>query len=259
MLSTHYVPGAPNWVDLGTPDMDRITAFYGALFGWQAESAGPESGGYVLLRLGGKAAAGLAPLTEEGAETAWTVFFHTTDADATTKAVEQAGGTVRVAPMDILDQGRTAGFPDPAGARFAVWQPREHQGLHVVNDPGSLCWAELHTPEPDGARDFYGSVFDWQAQDMPFAGTTYTVLTPADGGEKSSFGGIMPQAPPAGIRAHWLPYFEVADCDATVVKAEELGGSIAVHPVEAPDVGRFARLTDPCGADFAVITSAPSS
>ena len=34
MLSTDYVPGAPNWVDLGTPDIDTAAAFYGAVFGW---------------------------------------------------------------------------------------------------------------------------------------------------------------------------------------------------------------------------------
>jgi predicted enzyme related to lactoylglutathione lyase len=258
MLSTQYVPGAPNWLDLGTPDMDTAAAFYGGLFGWQAEQHGPETDAYVMFRLNGKAAAGLGPLTEQGASSAWTVYFHTTDADATAKSVEQAGGAVRVAPMDIFSEGRMAAFSDPAGARFAVWQPREHQGLHVVNDPGSLNWVELHSPEPETCRDFYGSVLGWQAEEMPFAGTTYTVLTLAGGGQDSSFGGIMPLAPPAGVAAHWLPYFEVADCDATVAKAEQLGGSIAVHAVQAEGIGRFARLTDPGGADFSVITSSPS-
>jgi predicted enzyme related to lactoylglutathione lyase len=256
MLSTQFVPGAPNWLDLGTPDLDAVTAFYGALFGWRTKSYGPEAGGYAEFQLDGKAVGGLGPLTEEGAKTAWTVYFHTSDADATTNAVQQAGGTVRLAPMDVFGEGRMAGFTDPAGAQFAVWQPLRHTGLQVVNAPGSLCWAELHTPEPETSRDFYGTVFGWEAEDMPFAGTTYTVLRLAGGGQEASLGGIMPLAPPAGVRAHWLPYFQVTDCDATAARSEELGGSIAMHPVEAEDVGRFARLTDPCGADFAVITGA---
>ncbi|MGP3951859.1 VOC family protein [Streptomyces sp. 7N604] len=259
MLSTQFVPGAPNWIDLGTPDLEAVSAFYGGLFGWRAESYGPEAGGYGAFRLDGKSVAGVGPLTEEGAETAWTVYFHTPDADATAKSVEQGGGTVRFPPMDVFSEGRMAGFTDPGGAQFAVWQPREHPGLQLVNDPGSLCWTELHTPEPDSSRDFYGTVFGWQAEDVPFAGTTYTVLRLAGGGQESSFGGIMPLAPPAGVRAHWLPYFEVEDCDTTATRSEALGGSIALHPVEAEGVGRFARLTDPCGADFAVITSAPRS
>lgn len=259
MLNTEYVPGAPNWIDLGTPDVTAAAAFYRELFGWQAEPYGPQENEYSLFRLDGKAVAGLGPLTGEDAKPVWTVYFHTPDADATTKAVEQAGGAVLRAPADIYDEGRMARFADPAGAEFAVWQPRRHEGLHVVNDVGSLCWTELHTPEPDSARAFYGTVFGWQAHDMPFAGTTYTVVKPAGGADETMFGGIMPQAPPIGVTANWLPYFEVQDCNATVGKAEDSGGAIAVHPVEAADVGRFARLTDPFGADFAVIRSARHS
>lgn len=42
MLSTTYVPGAPNWLDLGVPDVDVAAAFYGGVFGWTFRSAGPE-------------------------------------------------------------------------------------------------------------------------------------------------------------------------------------------------------------------------
>jgi uncharacterized protein len=45
VLSTDYVPGAPDWVDLGTPDVDAAVAFYGAVLGWHFQSAGPEAGG----------------------------------------------------------------------------------------------------------------------------------------------------------------------------------------------------------------------
>ncbi len=31
MLSTAFVPGAPNWVDLGTPDVESAAEFYGAV------------------------------------------------------------------------------------------------------------------------------------------------------------------------------------------------------------------------------------
>ncbi|WP_369228485.1 VOC family protein (plasmid) [Streptomyces sp. R39] len=32
MLTTRFVPGAPNWLDLGVPDIDAAAAFYSALF-----------------------------------------------------------------------------------------------------------------------------------------------------------------------------------------------------------------------------------
>ncbi len=96
MLTTDYAPGAPNWLDLGCPDTAAATTFYRAVFGWDFQSAGPKAGGYGFWQKDGKTVAALGPLTEEGASSAWTVYFHTPDADATAKAVEQGGGTVRV-------------------------------------------------------------------------------------------------------------------------------------------------------------------
>ena len=41
MLTTRNVTGAPNWIDLGTPDLDGAGAFYGNLFGWRFRPGGP--------------------------------------------------------------------------------------------------------------------------------------------------------------------------------------------------------------------------
>lgn len=65
MLTTRFVTGAPNWIDLGTPDIEGATAFYRALFGWDFRSAGPEAGGYGFFQLGGRTAGGGMQMTEE--------------------------------------------------------------------------------------------------------------------------------------------------------------------------------------------------
>ena len=250
MLSTNYVPGAPNWVDLGTPDVDAAAAFYGAVFGWEFQSAGPEAGGYGMLTLGGKAVAAVGPLTEEGAAPSWTLYFQTPDANATAEAVKQAGGAVRAEPFDVFTHGRMAQFTDPAGALFAVWQPGDTKGLGAVNDPGTLCWTELHTTDPAAAKSFYQSVFGWVTEDVPMGGFDYTLVRPAGGGEDSSQGGIMPLSPEmaaAGMSTRWRPYFEVADCDAVVAKAAERGGTVTVPAEDVPGVGRMASLADPAG------------
>jgi uncharacterized protein len=262
MLTMHYVPGSPNWIDLGSPDPALAAAFYGALLGWELEAVGPSAGEYGKLRLGGRTVAGVGPLTEEGAPSAWTVYFHSADASATAKAVTAAGGAVRVPPTDILSAGRTAGFTDPQGAPFAVWQPRETVGLELVSVPGSLCWTELHSPEPAAARDFYHAVFGWSARSIPFAGTTCTMLAAADEGPEAAVGGIVPLFPEqvsAGLTPHWLPYFEVPDCDAAAERAVGLGGRILRAPSTDQAVGRSAQLADPSGATFAVIASIPSA
>jgi predicted enzyme related to lactoylglutathione lyase len=257
MLSTDFVPGAPNWVDLAVPDVDAAAAFYAAVFGWQLRSAGPDAGGYGMFTLGGNTVAAAGPLGEPGAAPSWTVYFHTADADATAEAVRRAGGVVRAGPMDVFTQGRMAQFADPAGAGFAVWQPGETRGLEAVNDLGTLAWAELHTADPAAAKAFYQAVFGWQTEDTPMGEFSYTVIRPAGGGQQANQGGIMPLSPEqAAAGPYWLPYFEVADCDATVSTAAERGGTVTVPAADVPDVGRFAVLADPAGAAFAVITSA---
>jgi predicted enzyme related to lactoylglutathione lyase len=257
MLSTNYLPGTPNWVDLGTPDVEAAVAFYSTLFGWTYESAGPDAGGYGMFTLDGKTVAAVGPLSEPGAASSWTLYFCTPDADATAKAVREAGGTVRVEPMDVFTQGRFAQFSDPAGAQFAVWQPGETTGLGAVNDPGTLCWTELHTTGQAGAKEFYRSVFGWVAEDMPMGEFSYTIVRPAEGDDSSGQGGIVPLSPEesgAGTTPRWGAYFEVADCDATVATATQQGGTVTVPAQDVPGVGRFAELSDPAGASFAVIT-----
>ncbi|MGI5404580.1 VOC family protein [Streptomyces sp. CA-135486] len=259
MLTTTYVPGAPNWLDLGTPDVEAAAAFYGALFGWELTTMGPEAGGYGFLRLNGQTVAAIGPLTEEGAASAWTPYFHTADADATTRAVEQAGGSVRVPPMDVFSEGRMAAYTDPTGARFAAWQPGDTKGLEAVNDVNTLSWTELYTTDAAAAKDFYRSVFSWDYGDMPLAGITYTVVSPQGGGERATQGGIM-QLPKenleAGSRSEWHPYFEVTDVDATFAEANRQRATPLIPPIEAEGVGRLAMFTDPFGAPVAIIRGA---
>jgi uncharacterized protein len=258
MLSTDYVPGAPDWVDLATTDVDAAAAFYGALFGWQFQSAGPDAGGYGMFTLNGKTVAAAGPLTEQDAAPSWTTYFYTQDADATADAVRKAGGSVRVEPMDVFTAGRMAQFTDPGGALFAVWQPGDVTGLEAVNDPGTLCWTELNAGDVAAARSFYQATFGWVTEDMPMGDFTYTVIRPAGGGEQSAQGGIMPLTPDmaaTGVTPSWRVYFEVADCDAAVATATRHGGSTAVPATDIPGVGRFAQLIDPAGAMFAVIKS----
>jgi predicted enzyme related to lactoylglutathione lyase len=259
MLTNDYVPGAPDWIDLGSRDTAAAAAFYKALFGWEFRSAGPEAGGYGLFQLAGQTVAALGPLQDDNAKPAWTVYFETADADATTKTVEQAGGAVRYPPMDVVDQGRLAGFTDPVGAEFAVWQPGTNKGLDRVG-AGALCWTELYTTDAARAKEFYATVFSWDTEDVPLPGAaaagTYTVVSRAGGGQEGSHGGIMQLGAdmlPDGM-SYWQPYFAVADCDAVVAKATERGGTALMPGTDMAGVGRIALLRDPEGAFFALLT-----
>jgi predicted enzyme related to lactoylglutathione lyase len=58
----------------------------------------------------------------------------------------------------------------------------------------------------------------------------------------------MQQIPP-----HWSFFVVVADCDETVARVKQFGGTVLHGPIEAGSVGRIAILRDPQGAKFNVI------
>ncbi|GKQ39367.1 VOC family protein [Streptomyces sp. A012304] len=266
MITTELTAGSPCWIDLGTPDVRAAAAFYGAVLGWEYEPMGEAEGAEGgemeggMLKKDGKTVAGLGKLTEEGARSAWMIYYTVDDADATTQAVERAGGTVRVPPRDLEDWGRMAQFSDPLGGQFAVWQPGKDKGFELADAPGSLSWTELFTSDAAAAKEFYGSVFGWQFSDMPLPGDagTYILITPAGLPAERMQGGLM-ELPEKDLtltngRPYWHPVFDVTDCDAAVAKVTENGGSVQMGPEDAEGVGRLAICLDPSNADFVVLT-----
>ncbi len=250
---TSYAPGTPCWIDLATPDQDAAAEFYGAVFGWSVEEDenAEQTGGYRVATLREQAIGGVMKLMQEGQPPAWSSYVSVEDADATVAKVKQAGGTVMIEPMGVLDYGRMAFVVDPTGAVLGLWQPGRNIGAGLVNEPGALSWNELETRDPAAAKPFYAAVFGWESVDHEMAGgMTYTEfrLDGAPVGGMADIGGRVPDEVPA----HWMVYFAVEDTDATVAKIEELGGSLNFGPVDIP-AGRFAMVTDPWGAAFAVI------
>ncbi len=247
-----YAPGTPSWVDLGSPDLEASARFYGGLFGWEAVETGTveETGGYRMLMLGEKYIAGLGPLQNEDQPPMWMTYVSVADADATTAKVAAAGGQALLEPMDVLNAGRMAVFLDSEGAAFAVWQPGEHKGAAVVNEPGSLCWNELATRDLEGAKAFYREVFGWEPESAPIEGTDYTLWL-LDG---KGIGGAteMGDQWPENIPPHWSVSFAVEDTDETAEKAGSLGGKVSIPPTDL-SIGRFAVLNGPHGEVFSVI------
>ncbi|RDG39594.1 VOC family protein [Streptomyces corynorhini] len=261
MLITPYAVGAPIWVDLHTPDLVGAAAFYRALFGWEYPPAGPGAGGYGFFRQGAGTVAGAMEVDPGRAPPSWSLYFATPDAEATAEAVRRRGGSVADGPRDVADLGRTAVCADPGGAGFSLWQPGTNAGLDVVNSPGGFCWTELYASDEDVAYAFYGAVFGWQALSVPLpdGSGTYRMVNPAGQGPEGMFGGFVPLgADPAesGGAPYWLLYFAVTDCEATVTAARELGGGIRVGATDIEGVGRFAKLSDPYGARFALMEGA---
>ena len=255
-----YAPGTPSWVELSSPDAEASAAFYRELMGWGTTEPGPveETGGYRMFQQDGDNVGGLMGHMQDGQPTVWSTYVSVADADETATKVTEAGGSVVVDPMDVMDQGRMAYFADPAGAVFGVWQPIAFAGADLVNEPNSLCWTEVMTRDAEAGRAFYPAVFGWQAGPPAFEGAPESyVVWELDG---APVGGMMemsePYFPPE-VPSHWAVCFAVADCDATAAKARELGAQITQEPMDMP-IGRFAGIIDPQGASFTVMALAPA-
>jgi len=174
--------------------------------------------------------------------------------------VQDAGGRVVTAPFDLPDAGRTALLADPAGAEFSVWQPAGHKGAQRVNEPNAWAMSSLSTPDLDGAKAFYGSVFGWET-DTFSAGEISVTLWRLPGYE----GGEPEQPVPADVIAtaapgdapRWDVDLWVDDPDATAERTVQLGGTVVAGPFDTP-IGRRAVLADPQGATFSISRVVPA-
>lgn len=118
--------------------------------------------------------------------------------------------------------------------------------------PGTFCWAELATSDPDAAKKFYGDLFGWDHHDDPVGeGMVYTMLM--QGGKNvGALYGINEEMKAHNVPPHWLSYVSVANVDASVAKAKEHGAEVPRPAADVADIGRMAVLTDPTGAHFAL-------
>ncbi|MEV0678138.1 VOC family protein [Actinosynnema sp. NPDC050436] len=254
-LNAPYAPGTPAWVDMMTTDRVATMEFYGALFGWDFEIGGPETGRYTMALVRGRPVAGFGEMPRDAMfPVVWTTYLATDDLDESLERIAATGGKVLVPEFDTGGPGRGAIAVDPTGAAFGLWEAGEHIGAYVVNEPGAVVWNELATRDPDGATGFYREVFEFDLEPLP--DFPYTQLQVAGHTVGGVFG--MDDGIPAEIPAHWMTYFQVSDVDGTLDRARDLGG-IPVGAVADSLFGRFATVGDPMGATFKVIQPPPST
>jgi predicted enzyme related to lactoylglutathione lyase len=67
---------------------------------------------------------------------------------------------------------------------------------------------------------------------------------------------IPPEAKAMGAPPCWTGYLWVEDVDAATDKLKAAGGHVMRPPMDIPNIGRFAIVTDPQGAPFALFRDA---
>ncbi|MGC1271750.1 MAG: VOC family protein [Croceibacterium sp.] len=125
---------------------------------------------------------------------------------------------------------------------------------------GFPIWYELMVPDAAAVAPFYRAVLGWQVADsgnqLP-NGSEYRMIARADGGSAGGLLTLSPGMAEAGTRPCWMTYFHVADVDAAVAQAQELGATVHMPAVTMPGAGRMAMVADPWGAPFYLMTPTP--
>jgi len=242
-------PGTFCWIELATTDGPGAKAYYESLFGWTTNEnvMGGELGTYYIFQKNGRDCAAMYQMGKDmaGMPPNWMTYVAVASADEAAEKAKSLGGNVMMGPFDVMDYGRMAVLFDPQGAAFSLWEPKANIGLQIRDEANTLGWNELQARDVDAAKKFYAPLFGWTLKESP----EYTEFHL---GERA-IGGMLKSQAPEGVPSFWLPYFVVDDCDAAVQKSSASGGSVHVPPMDIPNVGRFAVITDPQGASFAVI------
>ena len=119
-----------------------------------------------------------------------------------------------------------------------------------THEPGTFCYAELASTDPDASGAFYMELFGWSRNDQDLG--EFGIYTQFElGGKTVAAQYRMPdEQKDAGVPPNWGQYLSVADVDATAARAAELGGQLVMGPMDVFEHGRMAVLADPAGAVF---------
>ena len=116
-------PGALNWNELQTRDVEGAKAFGEAVFGWKPEDQAFGGMTYTLFNVGDTGVAGAMHTPSEVPDEVpafWLSYFAVEDCDASVAKVQELGGRVFGAPHTLEGVGRFAVVADPHGATFGV-------------------------------------------------------------------------------------------------------------------------------------------
>jgi predicted enzyme related to lactoylglutathione lyase len=115
-------PNSYSWSELVTTDVETSKQFYGAVFGWGAETheGGPMP--YTEWKVGDRSVAGMMPkppMMPAEVPPHWGVYFTVDGTEAAMDKVKELGGQVLMGPMDV-QPGKIAVVSDPQGAVFNI-------------------------------------------------------------------------------------------------------------------------------------------
>jgi len=228
--------------EVGAADHQQLVRFYGELFGWGLREV---SEGYTLIDTrGGQGLNGGIGRSNTGEP--WATFYvEVVDLRATLDRAEALGGRTVLGVTEMPGMA-FAMFDDPdgllvgmvrAGGNQAQVFQRPSQG-----DGAAVDWFEVLGADAGRSQAFYAELFGWEVP-----GGAYGMLTAGIGG------GIG-----AGGESRWATvYASVGDVEATLARAEALGGTPVYGPDPVDDHTETGAFRDPAGNVFGLYHHGP--
>lgn len=110
---------------------------------------------------------------------------------------------------------------------------------------------EFSAKDPEAAGTFYAELFGWQVASMPdFDYVTFN----SEGGPGGGFVRVSDEGHVAYRPGDVIAYIGTDNIEATLAKAEALGGKTLLGKTEIPNIGWFAIFADPTGNRVGLFT-----
>lgn len=116
-----------------------------------------------------------------------------------------------------------------------------------------ISWLELASTDVPASAKFYADLFGWpivRDEQMDYTMTAFE-------GEQTGVGFSRVDEAQGVMPGSVLVYVDVADVDATIARAKELGAPILMDKMEIPTVGWMAIFGDPGGNRIGVMQWVP--
>ena len=218
------------------PDAKALAAFYEELFGWTIDANNPMN--YAMVFKMDEGIGGGIAMNPDGSPS---VTFYVTCGDDVKGMLDEAvraGAQVAMDVMVIPDGPTIAAFRDPDGNLIGLVNggPGDESPVHGGGAP--VTWFEIGAVDAAKSQKWFADLFGWKVDaDNPMHYGMVDAIGNGIGG------GIGPseQGPYVTV------YVAAADIEATLEKANGLGGKTVTEPMEVPGGPTIAHFTDPAG------------
>jgi predicted enzyme related to lactoylglutathione lyase len=116
-----------------------------------------------------------------------------------------------------------------------------------------IMWLEMVSTDIPAAAKFYGDLFGWPIVTDKQMDYTMTAFE----GDETGVGFARVDEAQGLTPGSVLVYVDVADIDATIARAQELGAPVYLDKTEIPTIGWMAIFGDPGGNRIGVMQGMP--